>query len=68
MPRTKRTEAPDAAARDDARAKRAQLVIDSQLAEEAQMAATIAAVENRIDNLGTGVPETITVKGNQGRP
>lgn len=68
MPRAKRTEAPDAGARDAARTKRADLLREAQLAEEAQMQATIAAVENRIDNLGTGVPDTITVKGNQGRP
>jgi hypothetical protein len=68
MPRTKSTTAPDAGARDAARTKRADLVREAQLAEEAQMTATIAAVEDRIANLGTGVPETITVKGNQGRP
>ena len=66
--RTKAAEAPDAKARDAARTNRADLIVQAQLAEEAQMTATIKAVENRIDNLGTGVPDTITVHGNQGRP
>ena len=60
-------EAPDSGARDAARAKRSKLVVDSQLAEEAQMKATIAAVEARIDSFDN-TPAGVTVKGNQGRP
>ena len=60
--------AADPGARDAARTKRADLIVEAQLAEEAQMTATIDAVNARIAGLGSGVPDTITVKGNQGRP
>lgn len=66
--RAKTTTAPDAGARDAARTKRADLLVQAQLAEEEQMAATIAAVNARVDSLGTGVPAGVVVKGNQGRP
>ena len=67
MPRAKSTAALDTGARDAARAARSKATTDAQLAEEAQMKATIDAVNAKIDAMNQPVAGVV-IKGNQGRP